>query len=366
MNRSALIPLIAGLGIGGLALKLGFDFVKRAKGAQGANTQVWVAHQDIPRWVAIDETMLKGAVFPANAVPPGAFAEQEKLVGRVLRMAAPGGLPILESMLLPPGAKPGLVVPEGYRAVGVKIDEGSGVDYHLQPGCRVDVIGYFSVRGGGVTRTIARIILENVEVGAVGPQLSAVSPTAEEQSGKKDSHRQKKVRAVTLFVKPNEVPQLHMAEQRGKIKLAMRNADDAGSSGEAPWLTAEEFLGDDQPAEPDDDGPVGLASDLISKLAHSQAPPPPPPQAPAKPALAWVMRIWNGNQMHKLGWHGLDSIDVIDLTVAAQSEVEKEGPLSARSPAAQTDRATQANEEPALSGDGTEEPKDPEPEELNE
>ena len=366
MNARALIPLIAGFGVGGLALKLGLDFVQRAKGAQDTNAQIWIAQQDIPHWMMVDEEMLSEMAFPVKAIPQGAFSNKDKLVGRVLRVAAPGGLPILESMLLPPGAKPGLVVPKGHRAVAVKIDEGSGVDYHLQPGCRVDVIGSFAIRKGGENRMIARTILENVEVGAVGPQLSPTGSTGEQKSGRKDSGRQKKVRAVTLFVKPDKAPLLHMAEQRGKIKLAMRNSDDAGSSDEAPWVTAEELLGDDEPAEPGDGRPTGFAADLMSRLAKSQAPP--PPEGPVQPALAWVMRVWNGNQMHKLGWHGLDSIEAIDLTVAAPSKAEKEAPPPAPSPAAQTDGDTQVSEEqaPALPGDSTEEPKDPEPEELNE
>lgn len=366
MNARALIPLIAGLGVGGLALKLGLDFVQRAKGAQDTNAQIWIAQQDIPHWMMVDEEMLSEMAFPVKAIPQGAFADKDKLVGRVLRVAAPGGLPILESMLLPPGAKPGLVVPKGYRAIAVKIDEGSGVDYHLQPGCRVDVIGSFAVRKGGENRMIARTILENVEVGAVGPQLTAVNPTAEEQSGKKDSRRQKKVRAVTLFVKPDKAPLLHMAEQRGKIKLAMRNYGDVEGSGKATRVTAEELYGE-EPAQSAGGGSDGLLSKL-GKMFGQFKPPAAPvveplpaePKAsqPAQPALAWVMRIWNGDEMRTLGWHGLDSIDAIDLTQAVRSKAKKEGPPPAPSPPAQTDGATQVSEEPAPAqpGDGTEEP----------
>jgi len=377
MNRRALIPLIAGLGVGGLALKLGLDFVQRAKGAQGTNVQVWVAHQDIPRWVTVDETMLKGVVFPVKTIPPGAFANQDKLVGRVLRMGAPGGLPILESMLLPPGAKPGLVVPEGYRAVAVKIDEGSGVDYHLQPGCRVDVIGYFSVRKGGETQMIAQTILENIEVGAVGPQLSSASFSEGDESRKNDSRRQQKVRAVTLFVKPEKTPLVHMAEQRGKIKLALRGGKEGASSEGMFSVSWDELLSGKQPPnKPAKGEPGGLLGGLMSMLAKSQprpAPlvepaPLPKPGAPAQPALAWVMRIWNGDEMHTLGWHGLDSIEAIDLTQATRSKAEEKAPPPAPRPAAQMDGSTQASAAlaPAQPGDATEEPKDPEPEELNE
>ncbi len=235
-----------------------------------------------------------------------------------------------------------------------------------QAGCRVDVIGYFSVRAPGGTRTIARTILENIEVGAVGPRLSPVSPTAEEQSGKKDTRRQKKVRAVTLFVRPDKAPLLHMAEPRGKIKLAMRNYGDVGGSDKGARVTAEELYGE-EPAQFAHAGSDGLLSRL-GKMFGQFKPPAAPvieplpaePKAsqPAQPALAWVMRIWNGDEMRTLGWHGLDSIDAIDLTAAVQSKAKKEGPPPAPSPPAQTDGATQVSEEPAPAqpGDGTEEP----------
>jgi pilus assembly protein CpaB len=376
MNARALIPLIAGLGIGGLALKLGLDFVQRARGAQSADTQVLVAQQDIPRWVTIDDNMLNEVVFPAKAVPPGAFVDREELVGRVLRMATPGGVPILESMLLPPGAKPGLVVPKGFRAVAVKIDEGSGVDYHLEPGCRVDVIGYFSVRKGGETQMVAQTILKDIEVGAVGPQLSSAGNSEKDESAKVDSRRQQKVRAVTLFVKPGKVPTLHMAEQRGKIKLAMRGSDEDTPSEGTYSVSWDELLGGkQQPQRPASAESGGLLGGLMSMISKSQPqpapllePPLPEPGAPARPTLAWVMRVWNGDEMRRLGWHGLDSFEAIDLTQAVQLKAESKAPSSSGASAGRADGSTGADRSPlpVQPADGAEDHVDPEPEELDE
>ena len=133
MNAKSMIPLVVGLAIGGYALKLVFDTVKNAKGAEPDTVQVWAAREDIPRGSSIDEGMILAVKFPASAVPEGAFKAKEELIGRVPRITAPASLPILESMLLEPGAKGGLWVRPGFRAVSIKIDESSGVSNLLQP-----------------------------------------------------------------------------------------------------------------------------------------------------------------------------------------------------------------------------------------
>lgn len=51
MNGKALVPLVAGLGIGGFALWMGFNTLKSARGAQQPrdDVQVWAAVDNIGR-----------------------------------------------------------------------------------------------------------------------------------------------------------------------------------------------------------------------------------------------------------------------------------------------------------------------------
>ncbi len=71
MNAKSMIPLVVGLAIGGYALKLVFDTVKNARGAEPDTVQVWTAREDIPRGTSIDEAMILAVEFPASAVPAG-------------------------------------------------------------------------------------------------------------------------------------------------------------------------------------------------------------------------------------------------------------------------------------------------------
>lgn len=294
MNVKALIPLIAGLGIGGLALKLGLDTLKTAKGAQREvkKVQVWAASRDILRGETISDDMIKSLHFPETLVPKGAIQEKEVVVGRVPGLDVLQDLPILEHALLPPGEFARLKVKPGYRAVSVKIDEGSGVDYHLEPGCFVDVIGSFRVRGdGGRQETVAKTIIQNAEVAAVGQRLNPSSGKDEEEESAKG--QQRKVRAVTLFVKPEDVPKLLVTEQEGRIKLCLRSDVDPESKKEPPPVTGADLWGNERP-EPPKQEPDAMA-EWLKLWADSQA-----TQVEPEPVdETWVVSVHRGNEVEE-------------------------------------------------------------------
>ncbi len=228
MNAKALVPLIAGLGIGGLALKMGMDTLKRAQGAPRAATavEVWVPTENIPRGTEVLAEKLRVQRYPLEMLPAGVVRDKQQIVGRVVDLDAVAGLPILESMLLPPGERVRVVPKPGFRAVAVKVDESSGVDGHLEPGCYVDVSATVRIRRNHRTELAARTILENVQVLAVGPRITPQTGKAADEKDKGAGRNT--VRAVTLSVRPEDVQKLLLAEQEGKIKLSLRNADERG------------------------------------------------------------------------------------------------------------------------------------------
>jgi pilus assembly protein CpaB len=150
----------------------------------------------------------------------------EDVIGRVAAKPLPQHSPILLSMLAPSGTPPGMVgrIPPGYRAVSVRIDEVTGVAYQVKPGDYVDVIVVMDVdTGSGARRreTIAEVILQNVQVAAIGQDSSGPS------SG---GGKVKPAKSATLMVAEEDVPKLHLAATRGKITLAMRGDEDATPS----------------------------------------------------------------------------------------------------------------------------------------
>lgn len=326
MNPKSLIPLVAGLGIAGLGAKLGLDYVKKAQGSTSKVVKLWTPIQDIPRGVAITEAMIAPLNFPQDAAPKTAIVDKAKLLGRVPHTGAPAGVPILDSMLLSAGSRPGIHVPDGFRAVAVKIDESSGVDYHLAPGVSVDVVGFFTVKRSGKSEVIARTLIDNVEVAAVGDQIALSTPqeTSDAKNGKSSKTRSEKARAVTLFVKPDQAPLLHLAEQRGKIKLSLRGNSIAQDDEdyEPPTSTninEDDVLGESKKNEAGELAGLvkGIFDSFTKKEEPAAAAPTPaetaPPPEPPPPPIAWVMTVYNGEDRVVLGWHPNHLFEPVEL-----------------------------------------------------
>lgn len=247
MKSKAIIPLAVGLAVGLFAIKYTMDTVKKAGGAPSETIPVVVAAMDVPALTEIKPEMLKVVKSPRTPLlPQDVISDPEKIRGRVALKSIPLGSPLLPSMLAVEGTQPGIVgrLGEGYRAVAVKIDESSGVAYLVRPNDWVDVLVVMDTTKHGRRETISRVILQNVQVGAVGQVLS----DKQEAEGRGGGH----AKSVTLLVKTEDVPKLHLAETKGRITLAMRGLDDQKLSKKGPEASESEVFGDpNAPAKPD-------------------------------------------------------------------------------------------------------------------
>lgn len=311
MKTKALIPLAVGLALGIVALKLVSDAIKRAQAApapdKSALVDVYTAAEDITRGQLLTEERIKAHQLPQAQVPEWGFTDPNQLVGRVAKSSIYAGEFIHSSALMPEGTKPGLPVPVGYRAVAVKIDESSGVDYHLEPGSRVDVMGFFTIKRGRETDSITIPVVENVEVAAVGPRISA-----EEEQSVDGKTTKRSVRAVTLFVKPEQVPLVMQAENRGRIKLSMRSGAEefVPTTPQQPYALGSQLLGQDQPEpepEPEQSADSGWgwkAREQQKEQIAATPTPAPTPARPEPPKIAHVTVIHNGpDSVTFLAWH---------------------------------------------------------------
>jgi Flp pilus assembly protein CpaB len=237
MKNRAIIPLAIGLLVGAVAIKYSLDLSKPSGALGNTDTMtILVARKDIPATAEIEAEMLLVTKSPRTPlIPSDAFSKLDDLIGRVALKSIPQGAPVLPTMIAPKGTEPGLIVrvKEGYRAVAVKIDESTGVGYLVKPGDWVDVLVVMDVKRGQRSRpeTISRVIIQRVQVGAVGQDLSDVSEDG------KNTH----AKSVTLIVKEEDVPKLHLAQTRGKITLAMRGQADVEMTEPAEASESEVF-----------------------------------------------------------------------------------------------------------------------------
>lgn len=235
MKGKAIIPLVLGLGVGLLAVKMLVDTLKKAKASNTEQRMVTVvrAKQDIGEYQEITKDLVEQIEIADSKLISATerMATAEDVIGRVSSKSIPQQSPILKSMLAPEGTQSGMSgrIEPGFRAVSVKIDEASAVAYQVKPGDWVDVIVVMDIQannrrsGGSKKQTIAEVILQRVQVGAIG-QTTGGGP-----AGAPDA-KVKPAKSATLIVREEDVAKLHLAGTKGKITLAMRGADDSVAS----------------------------------------------------------------------------------------------------------------------------------------
>jgi pilus assembly protein CpaB len=186
--------------------------------AKSLNTVV-VAKVDIPVGSKIIPEQLTVVQFPKESIPDGTFDKPEKLMGRVAVQNIMAREPITDQRLAPEGSAAGLsaVIPEGYRAMTVKVDDVVGISGFVQPGTLVDVVVVIDpVEQDSNQGPISKIVLQNIKVLANGQNIDKP----------KDDREANSVKAVTLQVTPEQAEKLALAATEGKLQLVMRNSID--------------------------------------------------------------------------------------------------------------------------------------------
>ncbi|MBP2656870.1 MAG: Flp pilus assembly protein CpaB [Firmicutes bacterium] len=184
---------------------------------------VVVAKVDILPKTKITADMIQEVNVPEEYIQPGAVQGIDNAVGVLVREPIVAGEQITAQRLVVAGKAGGFSgsIPRNMRAVTVSVTEVTGVAGFVKPGDNVDLIATFDQSAVG--EDASRIILQNVEVLAVDrePQSGVVvNPNAEANKGKQDVIR---VSTVTLAVTPEEATRLTVAEEKGKIRLALRS-----------------------------------------------------------------------------------------------------------------------------------------------
>ena len=230
MRNKRLIIALAGAVVCGL---LGVLMITRYLSQVSAFTKdlgnVVVAKQEIPLGAKITADQLTLAPIPNGSVPEGVFRKIDQVVGRVAIQAIGVRETITGMKLAPEGTSGGLsaVIPEGYRAITVKVDDVVGISGFVMPGSYVDVVAVITptTREGVQSEgPISKIVLQRIKVLASGPKIDSPENQREPTN----------VKAVTLMVTPEEAEKLVLAANEGKLQLVMRNYsddDDADTKG---------------------------------------------------------------------------------------------------------------------------------------
>lgn len=207
------VALVFSLLAGGLA----YSYLKSIAAQNAKQGQpVVVAKTDIQPKTKLTADMLKVISVPAEYVQPGAVQDISKAVGIVAREQIVAGEQVTQRRLLIEGRSAGFtgIIPAGKLAMSVAVTEVSGVAGLVKPGDYVDVVVTFDTNLVG-DQPLSQIFLQNIRVLAANRETE----TGSGDGAKKETANKM---TVTLAVSPDDATRLAVADEKGKIRLALR------------------------------------------------------------------------------------------------------------------------------------------------
>lgn len=221
-QRRLLMILTLAIVCGGSAAYFALAYLRQSTprliAAETPQHQVAVAVRDLPLGTVLKAEDIRMIDWRGEAVPQGFLTSTDLVVGRGLITPVRANEVLLEGKLAAKGAGAGLsiTIPEGMRAVSVRVDDVIGVAGFILPGSRVDVMLTLPPKLDR-KETVTQMILQKMHVLAAGQIVQ------QDAQGKPIT-----VSVLTLMVTPEEAELLVLAANEGKIQLALRNTlDDA-------------------------------------------------------------------------------------------------------------------------------------------
>ncbi|TMQ56272.1 MAG: Flp pilus assembly protein CpaB [Candidatus Eisenbacteria bacterium] len=202
---------------------------ERTAAGQRANLRdVVVSVTDLTFGTKLESTMLRIAHYPKDAVPEGAYAHVDSVVGQTTKVFMAAREPVTAIKLSSRGGGLSMLVRPKMRAASIEVNQVSGVSGFVLPGDRVDVL--ITVNPRHDEDAVTRTLLQNIEVLAAG------------QKTQQQDNKPINVQAVTLLVDPAGAEVLAHAGHEGEISLVLRNPGD-DSKEQVPGLSTREMLG---------------------------------------------------------------------------------------------------------------------------
>jgi pilus assembly protein CpaB len=242
-----------------------------------AHTFVVAAARELPTGTRVSASDLKIVPWPDGAPVSGAFAKVDDIVNRGVVMSVQENEPVTEAKLAPIEAGAGItpVIPDGMRAISVRVNEVIGVAGFVTPGTRVDVFATLQQQPTSQTR----IIVSNVQVLAAGTRY-------EQDKNKPGEPIPSSV--VTLLVTPQDAERVVLASTEGQVMLALRNPLDVAPTA-TPGTRMSTLFGEPEAPRPVPQ-PMAPLPVIVPKKPAPALIPPPPPQPETRPYTVEAIR----------------------------------------------------------------------------
>jgi pilus assembly protein CpaB len=231
MRIARLTTLLAGLALAGFGVYMAQAYVAQTEQAIASvraenaarpaleTVELLIASRPLRYGEPIRADDVRKIIWPASAVPEGAFKELESLIPdprrpRIALRAMEAMEPVLAVKVSEPGQPAGIAaqLSPGMRAFTILVDAGSGISGNLRPSDLVDV--YWTGRAGDdgeVTRLI----------------VSGLRTIALDDIADQDRNITGMPRTVTIEAAPEVVATLAQGQATGRLSLSVVGLDDA-------------------------------------------------------------------------------------------------------------------------------------------
>src|ERR1017187_5016287 len=179
-----------------------------------ATSKIAVAAKDLEVGSVIKDDDVTLADWSGPA-PEGSHRDPQELVKRGVITPIMAKEPVIEKRLAPPGAGGGfsVLIPQGWRAVPLRVNEVAGVAGVGGGGQHVDVLISGNAPGGDNRQgTVTKTLLQDVVV------LSAGQDFKKDPEGKPVV-----VQVITVLATPDQAEQLSLASAQTSVQLSLRN-----------------------------------------------------------------------------------------------------------------------------------------------
>ena len=180
-----------------------------------------VAKNELPIGAMLTSEDVRVVEYPAEAYPQGGFENIDDVIDRSITQPILSNEPITTGRVTEKGEGFGLapLIPPGYRAIAISVNQVSGVSGFIIPGSKVDILLTAVPLGGDEMLTTT--VLENVTVLSTGHKQQ---PNANGQP--------ENVPVVNMLLTPDQTELLYLATQEGRIQLVLRNPKDEEETAE--------------------------------------------------------------------------------------------------------------------------------------
>jgi pilus assembly protein CpaB len=210
---------------------------QNARATNAAMRDVVIVKADQTFGTRLDKNMLAIVKYPKDAVPSGAYATMDSVLGQTTKVFMSAREPVTALKLSARGGGLSVLVRPTLRAASLEVNYVSSVSGFVLPGDRVDVLVTVD-RVNQAEDAFTHTILQNLEVLAAGPKTSQQGSSTS-VTGTQKVENSGAIQAVTVLVDPKGAQQLAHAQHEGLITLVLRNPEDSDTLKVADFTSRE-------------------------------------------------------------------------------------------------------------------------------